>query len=155
MTARPGRVVLTVAAGLLTAILSVTSAWAQDMLPLPDDPAVTPAPVPASPLPPAAPALVAEKSVPGPASPDGTALFKHMDRNHDGLVTFEEFAAAYPYAFPAADDDPADASVRFGILDADKSGTVSQKEFVANFQAPVAANYVMKWIPNGARGFND
>jgi hypothetical protein len=145
-------------------VFYAVSARAQDMTPMPGDPAPPAQPAALHQAPPltflstATPAAEkpAKKHKHKTAVPEDDAhkQFRIMDRNNDGQVTYEEFSAAYERFYPPV-EDPADRGDQFAVLDANGDGVITLKEMVANFHKPIDQNYTMKWVPNGARAAND
>lgn len=77
-------------------------------------------------------------------------MFKAMDVNQNGIVTKDEFNAAYDGFFSGETDENL-AERRFKALDAMKNGKVTEGEFVANRNVPLDDRYTMALTPNGAR----
>lgn len=87
-------------------------------------------------------------------SPEVLKEFQAFDRNNDGVITFEEFSAAYPRFYPPTDDLTA-AGGDFAVMDTDNNGLITLQEFATGFKKPVEQNYTMKWVPNGAHNPED
>ena len=76
-------------------------------------------------------------------------MFKSMDVNQDGVVTKDDFNAAYD-GFFSGETDRKIAERRFKALDAMKNGKVTEQEFIANRNVPLDDRYTMALTPNGA-----
>jgi hypothetical protein len=93
------------------------------------------------------PTLYSSTTTRGVTEAQAINKFKAMDLNDDGVISKDEYGAAYSDLYADAGD--VSLSDRFRALDGNRDSKITRQEFVANRNVPVTETFSME-TPNGA-----